>query len=203
MTLCVERAAICVKEIFSNQLTQKRRALPLGCSGRSLRSSDATEARQSDRARTKTRARPPICGLRRPVGVPNSPVSWRRKTPDTTKSDSRPSEPARLASSWPTRKAPRASRGPAGHQRRGAHHSQSRDDDNRDIRETHLKWLLVCQHLLCWQPASEHLSSPRSACLVFVDRAACAHCRMSHLRLSVRHTLIECVLASKPHSGRR
>ena len=139
MTLCVERAAICVKEIFSNQLTQKRRALPLGCSGRSLRSSDATEARQSDRARTKTRARPPICGLRRPVGVPNSPVSWRRKTPDTTKSDSRPSEPARLASSWPTRKAPRASRGPAGHQRRGAHHSQSRDDDNRDIRETHLK----------------------------------------------------------------
>ena len=139
MTLCVERAAICVKEIFSNQLTQKRRALPLGCSGRSLRSSDATEARQSDRARTKTRARPPICGLRRPVGVPNSPVSWRRKTPDTTKSDSRPSEPARLASSWPTRKAPRASRGPAGHQRRGAHHSQSRDGDNRDIRETHLK----------------------------------------------------------------
>ena len=140
MTLCVERAAICVKEIFSNQLTQKRRALPLGCSGRSLRSSDATEARQSDRARTKTRARPPICGLRRPVGVPNSPVSWRRKTPDTTKSDSRPSEPARLASSWPTRKAPRASRGPAGHQRRGAHHSQSRDGDNRDIRETHLKY---------------------------------------------------------------
>ena len=139
MTLCVERAAICVKEIFSNQLTQKRRVLPLGCSGRSLRSSDATEARQSDRARTKTRARPPICGLRRPVGVPNSPVSWRRKTPDTTKSDSRPSEPARLASSWPTRKAPRASRGPAGHQRRGAHHSQSRDGDNRDIRETHLK----------------------------------------------------------------
>ena len=143
MTLCVERAAICVKEIFSNQLTQKRRALPLGCSGRSLRSSDATEARQSDRARTKTRARPPICGLRRPVGVPNSPVSWRRKTPDTTKSDSRPSEPARLASSWPTRKAPRASRGPAGHQRRGAHHSQSRDDDNRDIRETYLNGFLT------------------------------------------------------------
>ena len=138
MTLCVERAAICVKEIFSNQLTQKRRALPLGCSGRSLRSSDATEARQSDRARTKTRARPPICGLRRPVGVPNSPVSWRRKTPDTTKSDSRPSEPARLTSSWPTRKAPRASRGPAGHQRRGENHLQSRGGDNRDIRETHL-----------------------------------------------------------------
>ena len=136
-------AAICVKEIFSNQLTQKRRALPLGCPGRSLRSSDATEARQSDRARTKTRARPPICGLRRPVGVPNSPVSWRRKTPDTTKSDSRPSEPARLASSWPTRKAPRASRGPAGHQRRGAHHPQSRDGDNRDIRETHLNLIII------------------------------------------------------------
>ena len=47
---------------------------------------------------------------------PHSPVSWSRQTPDSTNSDSRPSEPARLASSWPTRKSARASHGPVGHQ---------------------------------------------------------------------------------------
>ena len=118
MALCVERAGICADEIFINQLTQKHRALSSGCSGRALRSSGATEAHRSDRARTKTRSRPPIRGLRRPVGDPHSPVLRRRQTPDLTNSDSRPSEPARLASSWPTRKAVRASRGPVGHQRR-------------------------------------------------------------------------------------
>ena len=50
-------------EIFSNHLTQKHRALSSGCSGRVPRPYDATEARQSDRARSKTRSRPPIRGL--------------------------------------------------------------------------------------------------------------------------------------------
>ena len=118
MALCVECAGICADEIFINQLTQKHRALSSGCSGRALRSSGATEAHRSDRARTKTRSKPPIRGLRRLVGEPDSPVLRRRQTPDSTNSDSRPSEPARLASSWPTRKAVRASRGPVGHQRR-------------------------------------------------------------------------------------
>ena len=62
---------------------------------------------------------------------------------------------------------------------------------------------LCASKLLCWQPTRKHPSSPRSACLVSVDRAACAHERMSSLRLSVRHRLIERVLDSESDSGRR
>ena len=119
-------AGVRANEIFINQLTQKHRARSSGCSGREVRSSGATEAHRSDRARTKTRSKPPIRGLRRLVGEPDSPVLRRRQTPDSTNSDSRPSEPARLASSWPTRKAVRASRGPVGHQRRGKRICQPR-----------------------------------------------------------------------------
>ena len=136
--ILLRNAGVCTNEIFTNQLTQKHRALSCGCASRVPRSSDTTEARRSDRARTKTHSRPPIRGLRRPVGEPDSPVLRRRKTPDATNSDSRPSEPARLASSWPTREALRASRSPVGHQRHGARHCQPRGGDNRDIRETYL-----------------------------------------------------------------
>ena len=115
-------AGVRANEIFINRLTQKHRARSSGCSGRVPRPSGATEARRSDRARTKTRSRPPIRGLRRPVGDPHSPVLRRRQTPDSTNIDSRPSEPARLASSWPTRQAVRPSRGPVGHERRVARH---------------------------------------------------------------------------------
>ena len=138
--ILLRNAGVCANEIFTNQLTQKHRALSCGCASRVPRSSDTTEARRSDRARTKTHSRPPIRGLRRPVGEPDSPVLRCRKTPDATNSDSRPSEPARLASSWPTREALRASRSPVGHQRRGARHCQPRGGDNRDIRETYLKF---------------------------------------------------------------
>ena len=119
-------AGVHANEIFINQLTQKHRARSSGCFGRVLRPCGAMEARRSDLARTKTRSRPPISGLRRPVGEPHSPVSWSRQTPDSTNSISRSSEPARLASSWPTRKAARASHGPVGHQWRG-HAILSRD----------------------------------------------------------------------------
>ena len=96
------------------------------------------EARRSDLARTKIRSRPPISGLRRPVGEPHSPVSWSRQTPDSTNSDSRSSEPARLASSRPTRKAARGSHGPVGHQWRGHAILSPEAGDNRDKLRNHL-----------------------------------------------------------------
>ena len=139
MALCVECAGICADEIFINQLTQKHRALSSGCSGRALRSSGATEAHRSDRARTKTRSKPPIRGLRRLVGEPDSPVLRRRQTPDSTNRESRPSETARLASSWPTRKAARASHGPVGHQWRGQAILSPEAGDNRGKVETILR----------------------------------------------------------------
>ena len=68
--------------------------------------------------------------------------------------------------------------------------------------ESTLRPSLCASKLLCWQPARKHPSSPRSACLVSVDhRAACAHERMSRLRLSVRSRLIERVLDSEPDSA--
>ena len=69
--------------------------------------------------------------------------------------------------------------------------------------ESTLRPSLCASKLLCWQPARKHPSSPRSACLVSVDhRAACAHERISSLRLlSVRSRLIERVLDSEPDSA--
>ena len=55
---------------------------------------------------------------RRPFREPHSPVSRRRMTPNAANGNSRLSEPACLASSWPTRKAVRPSAGRVGHQRR-------------------------------------------------------------------------------------
>ena len=63
----------------------------------------------------------------------------RRQTPDSTNSDSRPSEPARLASSWPTSKAARASHGPMGHQWRGHAILSPEAGDNRGKVGNHLK----------------------------------------------------------------